>query len=187
MKDLFHSLLKYLNTFPLDYKKKSINDFLIKLGYKEDSLEDAKTIKAIIQVLENRQFIECYTVLFNELFAEIPLKYNPETTKHDLPDPHTLSNVDIEVSLTSIGKLYIEGREREIKQIDFNTTQKRLTTAIMASTVAYCIISGLTFYIQYKQYKQVQKSPQEIETKIKSHILTDTTFLKALKYSLNKP
>jgi len=104
------------------------------------------------------------------LFAEIPLKYNPETTKHDLPDPHTLSNVDIEVSLTSIGKLYIEGREREIKQIDFNTTQ-----------------TGLTFYIQYKQYKQVQKSPQEIETKIKSHILTDTTFLKALKYSLNKP
>ncbi len=48
MNDLFHELLKYLNSFPIDYKPIPINDFLIKFGYKDDSLEDAKIIKGII-------------------------------------------------------------------------------------------------------------------------------------------
>lgn len=184
MKDLFHGLLEHLNSCDFDYKERSINTFLLKSGYKKDSLEDALIIKNIILVLEKRLFIDCHTVLFAELFACTPLSYNYETGKHDVPTPHVLSNVDVIVSLTSVGKLYIEGREREIRQGKFNKTQKNLTLAIMFATVAYVVIAGIGTCIQYKYSKQGQQSNTQQETKTQDQMLQDSSFLKRLKNAL---
>lgn len=158
MNDLFHSLLEYLNTFPLDYTSRPINDFLIKIGYDRKSQADAKIIKSVIIALENRKFIECTTVLFHELFAEDAFGFNEATGKHDRPTNRNLDDVTIEVQITSIGKLYIDQRARELKQQDLLEKQ---TNSVRSTNTFTKINMALTFllalYLAYLQTLSVKK------------------------------
>ncbi len=122
----------------------------------------------------------------------MPLTYNKETGKHDLPKEHTLKVQPLIVHLTSIGKLYIENRLINITQLKINKTQKGLTIALFISSGIYTLFAALTYFkIPEKTYipqqdtlLQVQRKLQQIEGILKYQINQDSLFHQQVNDSL---
>ena len=111
MNDLFHALLEYLNNFPLDYKPIPINDFLLRSGYIDDSLNDAETIKGVIVALENQKFFfEIQTFMIN-------IEKQSENLKSKMTEKQKF--VEIEEDSLMIGRLVWEGINKAVLFLGF--------------------------------------------------------------------